>query len=168
MIAIHEMLMEKYFGFLGLLWLCFRSSLQFYTFFETSLVTMALLPHFIAFFSDGEIPGTPGTLATTFLAFGKCCFDWSSDQVNFCDYVQMYDYVILSQFWIWHLHWASWGFWSCTYLWFQLIPLPLRYCDFPSYWSSISCHNSWVFLVFFIIFIILVPCHNTGIHAENH
>ncbi|KAB1669087.1 hypothetical protein ES319_1Z076800v1 [Gossypium barbadense] len=30
---------------------------------------MALLPHFIAFFSDGEIPGTPGTLATTFLAF---------------------------------------------------------------------------------------------------
>ncbi|MBA0789405.1 hypothetical protein Gotri_028294 [Gossypium trilobum] len=41
----------------------------FYTFLETSLVTMALLPHFIAFFSDGEIPGTPGTLATTFLAF---------------------------------------------------------------------------------------------------
>ncbi|KAH6779772.1 DHHC-type zinc finger family protein [Perilla frutescens var. hirtella] len=41
----------------------------FYTFLETSLVTLSLLPHFIAFFSDGDIPGTPGTLATTFLAF---------------------------------------------------------------------------------------------------
>ncbi|XP_030932594.1 probable protein S-acyltransferase 14 isoform X2 [Quercus lobata] len=41
----------------------------FYTFLETSLVTLSLLPHFIAFFSDGEIPGTPSTLATTFLAF---------------------------------------------------------------------------------------------------
>ncbi|KAK4802588.1 hypothetical protein SAY86_000791 [Trapa natans] len=41
----------------------------FYTFLETSIVTLSLLPHFIAFFSDGEIPGTPGTLATTFLAF---------------------------------------------------------------------------------------------------
>ncbi|XP_073291291.1 probable protein S-acyltransferase 14 [Primulina huaijiensis] len=40
-----------------------------YTFLETSLVALSLLPHFIAFFSDGEIPGTPGTLATTFLAF---------------------------------------------------------------------------------------------------
>lgn len=41
----------------------------FYTFLETTVVTLSLLPHFIAFFSDGEIPGTPGTLATTFLAF---------------------------------------------------------------------------------------------------
>lgn len=41
----------------------------FYTFLETTLVTLALLPHFIAFFSDGEIPGSPSTLATTFLAF---------------------------------------------------------------------------------------------------
>lgn len=41
----------------------------FYTFLETTLVTLSLLPHFIAFFSDGEIPGTPGTLATTFLSF---------------------------------------------------------------------------------------------------
>ncbi|CAI9104647.1 OLC1v1003362C1 [Oldenlandia corymbosa var. corymbosa] len=41
----------------------------FYTFLETSLATLSLLPHFIAFFSDGEIPGTPSTLATTFLAF---------------------------------------------------------------------------------------------------
>ncbi|CAI9786003.1 unnamed protein product [Fraxinus pennsylvanica] len=40
-----------------------------YTFLETTLVTLSLLPHFIAFFSDKEIPGTPGTLATTFLAF---------------------------------------------------------------------------------------------------
>ncbi|XP_031494289.1 probable protein S-acyltransferase 14 isoform X3 [Nymphaea colorata] len=41
----------------------------FYTFLETTLVTLALLPQFVAFFSDREIPGTPGTLATTFLAF---------------------------------------------------------------------------------------------------
>ncbi|XP_010413515.1 PREDICTED: probable protein S-acyltransferase 14 [Camelina sativa] len=41
----------------------------FYTFLETTLVTLVLMPHFIAFFSDEEIPGTPGTLATTFLAF---------------------------------------------------------------------------------------------------
>ncbi|KAL6495411.1 putative protein S-acyltransferase 14 [Orobanche gracilis] len=41
----------------------------FYTFLETTLVTLSLLPHFIAFFSDSEIPGTPGSLATTFLAF---------------------------------------------------------------------------------------------------
>ncbi|RVX01037.1 putative protein S-acyltransferase 14 [Vitis vinifera] len=42
---------------------------EFYTFLETSLVTLSLLPHFIAFFTEGEIPGSPGTLATTFLAF---------------------------------------------------------------------------------------------------
>lgn len=41
----------------------------FYTFLETTLVTLALLSNFIAFFNDGEIPGTPGTLATTFLTF---------------------------------------------------------------------------------------------------
>ncbi|XP_062223361.1 probable protein S-acyltransferase 14 [Phragmites australis] len=41
----------------------------FYTFLETALVTLSLLPHFIAFFSDVEIPGTPGALATTFLTF---------------------------------------------------------------------------------------------------
>lgn len=44
--------------------------MQFYTFLETSLVTLSLFPHFIAFFKDVEMPGTPGTLATTFLAFG--------------------------------------------------------------------------------------------------
>ncbi|KAF7137995.1 hypothetical protein RHSIM_Rhsim07G0027900 [Rhododendron simsii] len=42
---------------------------MFYTFLETSLVTLSLLPYFVAFFSDGEIPGTPGMVATTFLAF---------------------------------------------------------------------------------------------------
>lgn len=41
----------------------------FYTFLETSVVTLALLPYFIVFFTEGEIPGTPGTLATTFLSF---------------------------------------------------------------------------------------------------
>ncbi|GAB2291214.1 Probable protein S-acyltransferase 14 [Dionaea muscipula] len=41
----------------------------FYTLLETVLVSISLLRQFIAFFSDGEIPGTPSTLATTFLAF---------------------------------------------------------------------------------------------------
>jgi len=41
----------------------------FYTFLETSLVTISLLSNFISFFSDGEIPGTPAALATTFLTF---------------------------------------------------------------------------------------------------
>ncbi|GAB4846636.1 Probable protein S-acyltransferase 14 [Ancistrocladus abbreviatus] len=41
----------------------------FYTFLETSLVAIALLPQFIAFFSDLEISGTPSTIAITFLAF---------------------------------------------------------------------------------------------------
>lgn len=41
----------------------------FYTFLETTLVTLSLLPHFIMFFSDEEIPGSPSSLATTFLAF---------------------------------------------------------------------------------------------------
>ncbi|XP_010918308.1 probable protein S-acyltransferase 14 [Elaeis guineensis] len=40
-----------------------------YTFLETTLVTLSLLPNSIALFSDAEIPGTPGTLATTFLTF---------------------------------------------------------------------------------------------------
>ncbi|KAG5231241.1 protein S-acyltransferase [Salix suchowensis] len=39
----------------------------FYTFLETSLVTLSLLPHFIAFFSDGEIPGAPAPLQPHFL-----------------------------------------------------------------------------------------------------
>ncbi|MBA0753049.1 hypothetical protein Gogos_021324 [Gossypium gossypioides] len=41
----------------------------FYTFLETSLVTLALFSHFLAFFRDEEIPGTTATLATTFLSF---------------------------------------------------------------------------------------------------
>ncbi|KAI3829183.1 hypothetical protein L1987_03300 [Smallanthus sonchifolius] len=41
----------------------------FYTLLETTLVTLSLLPYFLAFFSDGEIAGSPSTLATTFLAF---------------------------------------------------------------------------------------------------
>ncbi|KAM7472106.1 hypothetical protein LguiA_010289 [Lonicera macranthoides] len=41
----------------------------FYTFLETTVVSLSLLSHFIAFFNDDEIPGTPSTLATTFLAF---------------------------------------------------------------------------------------------------
>ena len=45
--------------------------MQFYTFLETTLVTISLLPQFIAFFNDGEIPGSPSSLAATFLAFGN-------------------------------------------------------------------------------------------------
>ncbi|GLJ22140.1 hypothetical protein SUGI_0415600 [Cryptomeria japonica] len=41
----------------------------FYTFLETVLVTLALLPRFIDFFSEEEIPGSAGTLATTFFGF---------------------------------------------------------------------------------------------------
>ncbi|KAF1002341.1 hypothetical protein AG4045_021520 [Apium graveolens] len=42
---------------------------MFYTFLETTLVTLSLLSHFIMFFTDEEIPGSPSSLATTFLAF---------------------------------------------------------------------------------------------------
>ena len=34
-------------------------------------MTLSLLPHFVRFFSDGELPGSPGSLATTFLSFGE-------------------------------------------------------------------------------------------------
>lgn len=105
--------------------------MQLYTFLETSLVTLSLLPHFISFFSEGEIPGTPGTLATTFLAFGMASLTYHSD---LCNRLHQHFYVIngvsLLQFWIWHLHWVYWGFWSCTYRWCLLIPQPLRYCSF--------------------------------------
>lgn len=43
--------------------------MQFYSFLETSLVTLSLLPHSIISLKDVEIPGTPGTLTTTSLAF---------------------------------------------------------------------------------------------------
>lgn len=65
--AIARLLMTLLLPFLDLSAL----PLQLYTFLETSVVTLSLLPHFIAFFSEGEIPGTPSTLATTFIAFGK-------------------------------------------------------------------------------------------------
>eukprot|EP00252_Welwitschia_mirabilis_P023427 TRINITY_DN6608_c0_g1_i2.p1 TRINITY_DN6608_c0_g1~~TRINITY_DN6608_c0_g1_i2.p1 ORF type:complete len:239 (-),score=10.14 TRINITY_DN6608_c0_g1_i2:471-1187(-) len=45
-----------------------------YTFFETTLVTLALLPQFIAFFGEDEVSGTPGSLATTFIGFGMCLY----------------------------------------------------------------------------------------------
>ncbi|XP_038875962.1 probable protein S-acyltransferase 14 [Benincasa hispida] len=41
----------------------------FYTFLETTLVTLSLLPYFLAFFSDGDITGTPGSLAAIFITF---------------------------------------------------------------------------------------------------
>ncbi|KAJ7952444.1 S-acyltransferase [Quillaja saponaria] len=41
----------------------------FYAFLETTLVTLSLLSYFIMFFTDGEIPGTPATLATSFVTF---------------------------------------------------------------------------------------------------
>ncbi|KAJ6326885.1 hypothetical protein OIU78_013887 [Salix suchowensis] len=41
----------------------------FYTFLLTTLVTLSLLRLFIAFFTDGVIDGTPGTLVATFVTF---------------------------------------------------------------------------------------------------
>jgi len=41
----------------------------FYTFLETTLVTLSLLRYFVGFFTDGEIIGAPGTLAATFITF---------------------------------------------------------------------------------------------------
>nr|AQX44207.1 hypothetical protein [Phalaenopsis equestris] len=41
----------------------------FYTFLETSFVTIILLSNFITFFNEGEIPASPESLATTFLTF---------------------------------------------------------------------------------------------------
>ncbi|XP_059441637.1 probable protein S-acyltransferase 14 isoform X1 [Corylus avellana] len=41
----------------------------FYTFLETTLVTLSLLPYFVTFFTDGEIHGTAGSLAATFITF---------------------------------------------------------------------------------------------------
>ncbi|XP_057994528.1 probable protein S-acyltransferase 14 isoform X2 [Hevea brasiliensis] len=40
-----------------------------YTFLETTVVTLSLLRLFIAFFTEGEISGTPGTLVATFITF---------------------------------------------------------------------------------------------------
>ena len=45
--------------------------MQVYTFLETTLVALALLPRFIAFFSDvEEDSGSGGEIAATFLGFG--------------------------------------------------------------------------------------------------
>lgn len=47
--------------------------MQFYTFLETAVVAISLLPVFLVFFSDGDgdITVSPGSLAATFVAFGK-------------------------------------------------------------------------------------------------
>jgi palmitoyltransferase len=45
--------------------------MQFYTFLVTTLVTLSLLPQFLAFFTVGEKNGTPETLVATFVTFGK-------------------------------------------------------------------------------------------------
>ncbi|KAI9174053.1 hypothetical protein LWI28_011203 [Acer negundo] len=41
----------------------------FYTFLETGLVTISLLPVFIPFFTDDEIHGTPASLVASFITF---------------------------------------------------------------------------------------------------
>ncbi|GAV82751.1 zf-DHHC domain-containing protein [Cephalotus follicularis] len=41
----------------------------FYTFLETTLAALSLLRVFIAFFTDGEVPGSAGTLVAIFLTF---------------------------------------------------------------------------------------------------
>ena len=50
---------------------CCLFLMQFYTFLLTTLVTLSLLRLFIAFFTNGVIDGTPGTLVATFVTFGK-------------------------------------------------------------------------------------------------
>ncbi|CAN6580832.1 unnamed protein product [Malus baccata var. baccata] len=41
----------------------------FYTFLETTLVTLSLFKYFMAFFTEEEIPGTLGTVAASFITF---------------------------------------------------------------------------------------------------
>lgn len=41
----------------------------FYTFLETTLVSLSLLRIFVAFFSDGDISGTPGQIIAIFITF---------------------------------------------------------------------------------------------------
>lgn len=47
--------------------------MQFYTFLETTVVAVSLLPVFLVFFrdGDGDITVSPGSLAATFVAFGE-------------------------------------------------------------------------------------------------
>lgn len=47
--------------------------MQFYTFLETTVVAISLLPVFLVFFSDedGDVTVSPGSLAATFVAFGE-------------------------------------------------------------------------------------------------
>lgn len=47
--------------------------MQFYTFLETMVVAISLLPVFLVFFSDGDddVTVSPGSLAATFVAFGE-------------------------------------------------------------------------------------------------
>ncbi|RXI01123.1 hypothetical protein DVH24_001357 [Malus domestica] len=44
-------------------------STMFYTFLETTLVTLSLFKYFMAFFTEEEIPGTLGTVAASFITF---------------------------------------------------------------------------------------------------
>ena len=59
--------------------------MQFYTFLETTLVTLSLLPYFLAFFSDGDITGTPGSLAAIFITFSKCIIENFVHQLRYFD-----------------------------------------------------------------------------------
>ncbi|MBA0616135.1 hypothetical protein Godav_016208 [Gossypium davidsonii] len=47
----------------------FLNLMQFYTFLETTLVSLLLLRVFMEFFNEGEIDETPGSLAATFITF---------------------------------------------------------------------------------------------------
>ena len=120
--AIARLLMTLLLPFLDLSAL----PLQLYTFLETSVVTLSLLPHFIAFFSEGEIPGTPSTLATTFIAFGKLA-QRAFLTLLIISFLRVFDYCFFVQSWIWHLLWVLWGSWSCTYRWWLQILQQLRY-----------------------------------------
>ncbi|KAK7845488.1 putative protein s-acyltransferase 14 [Quercus suber] len=52
-----------------LVFFVYRVVVLFYTFLETTLVTLSLLRYFVGFFTDGEIIGDTGTLAATFITF---------------------------------------------------------------------------------------------------
>lgn len=45
--------------------------MQFYTFLATAHVTLSLVPVFMKFFDDGDLPGDTGMLAASFVTFSK-------------------------------------------------------------------------------------------------
>lgn len=63
--------------------------MQFYTFLETTVVAISLLPVFLVFFTDGDgdITVSPGSLAASFVAFGELKDIYISVSVFVCLFV---------------------------------------------------------------------------------